>query len=641
MHFCFVTTRRGSFFMTELLQAISAATAAAGHAVELAFDEFPPLREESVYVTIPHEFSAWGDPDGFPDTEQRARTIALCTENPGTAWFEETFRLVPEFALAVSINRSSAAELERRGLPCEHLQLGYTPLWDSWRRDESVRRPIDVLYLGAADPRRDPLLGGIGGELWARRCEFLIPPLEPRTGPRPDFLTGTEKYQRLHSAKILLNLHRTTSSALEWMRFLEAICNGCVVISEPCIDNEPLIPGEHFLAAEVDRIAGVVNRLLEEPERMQQLRGRAYDFVAEQLPMNGVGEQLAQLALGLSRVQPLQRGPAFATATISPAAPTDPRAASSPAPIPPASLADPRAVAPPQQQAVAAGSPPSALAERGRRLHASAREQLRTISRRSLRMGGNRGRPIAQTAAYAHSAPQVTVIGVLNGDGDGVDALASVNQTIDTAVEVLFVDETTRARAQEHPLRRFFEQNPQCSAALLSGTANGCLASARNMATGHARGEYVFMLDPSGGIYPSTLSRLVKALHADPEAIFAYPMIAATGAARPVQLLSSLPWEPGRLKCENWIDSMVLLRRRRLLELGGYCTDRRLAGFEDFCLWCKCAEAGAHAVHVPQILGWHPRSANSPAFPVPAGSTAIWELMRAHFPKLLTEPGEK
>ena len=41
MHFCFVSTRRGSYFMTELLTAISAAMADAGHRTELAFDGFP------------------------------------------------------------------------------------------------------------------------------------------------------------------------------------------------------------------------------------------------------------------------------------------------------------------------------------------------------------------------------------------------------------------------------------------------------------------------------------------------------------------------------------------------------------------------------------------------------------------------
>ena len=301
MHFCFVSTRRGSHFMTELLAAISAATAEAGHTVEIVFDEFPPLRGDVVYVVIPHEFHAWGDPRGLPDTRQCARTIALCTENPGTPWFEQTYQLVPQFAAAVSINRSSAAELQRRGIRCEHIQLGYAPAWDTWRRDESVERSIDVLYLGAADPRRDPLLAGLGKNLWARQCQFLIPPLEPRTRPRPDFLTGTDKYHRLRSAKILLNLHRTTSSALEWMRFLEAICNGCVMVSEPCLDSDPLVAGEHYVVAPVEDIGPAIDRLLDQPDQLRLMRERAYDFVREELPMEPAGQRLAELAAELPR----------------------------------------------------------------------------------------------------------------------------------------------------------------------------------------------------------------------------------------------------------------------------------------------------------------------------------------------------
>lgn len=300
MRLCFVSTRRGSYFMTELLSAISAACAAAGHATELVLDAFPP-QDDAVYVVIPHEFRAWGDPQGFPDATQRARTIALCTENPGTEWFEQTYELVSEFAAAASINRSSAAELQRRGVRCEHLQLGYSPLWDSWRRDERMERPIDVLYLGAADPRRDPLLAGIGGELWMRECQFLVPPLEPRTRPRPDFLKEADKYRRLRSAKVLLNLHRTTSAALEWMRFLEAISNGCVVVSEPCLDSEPLVVGEHFLTASVERIGGVISRLLDEPARLCHVRERAYDFVRRDLPMAPAAKRLAELAAELPR----------------------------------------------------------------------------------------------------------------------------------------------------------------------------------------------------------------------------------------------------------------------------------------------------------------------------------------------------
>jgi hypothetical protein len=105
-------------------------------------------------------------------------------------------------------------------------------------------------------------------------------------------------------------------------------------------------------------------------------------------------------------------------------------------------------------------------------------------------------------------------------------------------------------------------------------------------------------------------------------------MVGIFGDAGPVELRSSLPWEPERLRNGNWIDAMALIRRKRLLAVGGYSTDSRLAGWEDFELWCRCAEAGDHGVHVPQVLAWR-RQEIDPATP------EMWALMRERFPRLL------
>jgi hypothetical protein len=600
MRFCFVSTSRGSPFMTELLAAVSAATASAGHTVDLAFDEFPPLEDRDVYVVIPHEFRAWGNPRGFPDPGQRARTIALCTENPGTEWFEATHQLVPQFAAAMSINRASTAELRRLGIPCEHLQLGYTSSWDSWLGDPSAERQIDVLYLGAADPRRDPLLGGCGRHLWRRECQFLVPPLEPRRRPRPDYLSGAEKYERLRSARTLLNLHRTTSAALEWMRFLEAICNGCVVVSEPCLDSEPLIAGEHFVAASADSIALVVDRLLDDPEELRRLREAAYDFVREELPMSHAVDQLAELAARLP-LQPLDmREPAFTSAAT------------------------------PAQPAQAPGETARATSIEAR----EPRRLLRDISRRVWR-GRRTGVELrAQTPAYVAAKPRVSVAVTIDGrTRDAVAALTSVAASLRCELEALVLDEAPDSRSAA-AAGGFLDDHPWLPAALLHRPMNCGLAASRNTLAECARGEYVFMLDADGGIYPSALERLVTALDADRQATFAYPMVAAFDGDAPVELLSSLPWEPERLKRGDRVEAMTLVRRERLLELGGYATDPRLAGWEDFHLWCQCAEAGDHGVHVPQVLGWRRRTASS----MPrreTGTPATWALMQARFPALL------
>jgi hypothetical protein len=608
MHFCLVSTRRGSYFMTELLMAISAAAEVAGHTTELALDKFPPLRGDCVYVVIPHEFHAWGDPGGYPDARQRARTIGLCTENPGTEWFEATYELVPELAAAVSINRSSAAELQRRGIRCEHLQLGYLPSWDRWHRDEDVERRIDVLYLGAADPRRDPLLARLGRELCTRECQFLVPPLELRTRPRPDFLKGSDKYNLLRSGKILLNLHRTTSSGLEWMRFLEAICNGCVVVSEPCLDNEPLLPDEHFASASVEHIAEVIDRLLEEPEELRRLRRAAYDFVRDELPMRSAVDRLAKLASELPR-QPAAEGRAWSSREALP--PADPNASA-------VAASEARAHGGELRHPVQAGGMPKGTRPRS------------WLRRVAARVPGPRAlRILSQTPAYAQATPRVTVLSVVPHDAEPqrLDALASVAASLYSEFEVLVLDGADGDGASL--VRRFFDDRPSLPAMLLQHRSECGVSQSRNALAERARGEYVFILDPQGAVCPSALERLVKVLDVDQSAMFSYPMVGVFDGTEPVELRSSLPWEPDRLKQGNWIDAMALVRRERLLEIGGYSTDPRLAGWEDFELWCKCAEAGDYGVHVPEVLAWR-RQATYPA------TAEMWTLMRERFPLLLS-----
>ncbi|HXN37644.1 MAG TPA: glycosyltransferase [Solirubrobacteraceae bacterium] len=606
MYLCFVSTRRGSHFMTELLSAISAAVSGAGQSVELVFDAFPERGEDCVYVVIPHEFRAWGNPAGMPNNRQRAQTIALSTENPGTPWFEETCELVPQFAAAVSINRSSAAELRRRGIPCEHIQLGYSPQWDTWQRNEDAERDVDVLYLGAADPRRDPIVAGLGTHLWARNGQFLIPPLEPRIGPRPDFLTGTDKYHRLRGSRSLINLHRTTSSALEWMRFLEAICNGCVVVSEPCLDGDPLVAGEHFVAAPVKDMASTVDRLLDDGERLALTRTRAYDFVREELPMELAGRRLVELAAELPR-QPRDGHSPFGKEIQSPAVP----------------LPAPRAATPPAHAEVPDKGRPTTLLSR--------------VASPLLKRASGGVQSVQQTPTYPGAQPRVTVA---LDTIDGLQALESAAASSYREIEVLVFDDNASSDKSVSAARGFLGDHPSLPARLVRQPPDQSLGHSRNALVEHARGEYLLILDATGGIYPSTVQRLVTALDGDPQAVFSYPMVALLEGDRPVQLVSSLPWEPERLASGNWIDGIALIRRSRLLELGGYSTDPRLAGWEDFDLWCRCAQAGGHGVHVPQVLAWRRRTASSAAADCEDGAQAKWELMRERFPQLLAASGD-
>jgi glycosyltransferase involved in cell wall biosynthesis len=250
---------------------------------------------------------------------------------------------------------------------------------------------------------------------------------------------------------------------------------------------------------------------------------------------------------------------------------------------------------------------------------------------RLLRRRRRRGvRIVARTATYARSTPRVTVaLALAHNRSDGsVDALASVAASRYRELELELLILTASGDRSTPAMRRFLKDHPALPALLLHQPVDQGLAHARNTLAKRARGEYIIFLDAHAGIYPTTLERLVTALDADPQAAFSYPMVAAFAGTRPVELLSSLPWEPERLKRGNWIDGVALIRRALLLELGGYTTDPSLAGWEDFYLWCKLADASVHGVHVPQVLAWRQQTANT-------DTPAKWALMRELFPRLL------
>ena len=110
------------------------------------------------------------------------------------------------------------------------------------------------------------------------------------------------------------------------------------------------------------------------------------------------------------------------------------------------------------------------------------------------------------------------------------------------------------------------------------------------------------MLDADNAIYPHAIERLVAALDSDPDAEFAYGILEKFDATGGTDLMSWLPWTPRRFVRGNYIDATALIRRSALVQVGGYTTDERLYGWEDFALWCAFADAGLRGVLVPEIL---------------------------------------
>ena len=462
---CFLTASRGNAFMTELLRTVAEAVAAEGIDVSFEVDHYPPLRDGVAYVAIPHEFFELAPRASDATPGHLRRTVGFCVELPGTEWFATTCRHGKRLGALVDIRPSGVAALKMAGLDSVHAPLGYTSTWDRWDRDDTTSRPLDLLYMGSGEPRRDRLLAGYAETLVGRSARLLIPPERPKTEPGPSFLVGDEKYELLKSSKALLNLHRAGARALEWPRVLEAICNGCVVVTERSVDIAPLIPGEHLIAARAESLCLLADRLLDDPDRLSALRLSAYDFVRRELPMSTGARRLIEVAGQVvgSRLRPVP------VEEENPEAPVDGR---------PELVED--AVAP--------------LRGALKRLLIETRQ---TVGARRARCGRRRG----DTDLRERDASGDRGISLHNFESEIGDALASVAASAYEDYEVLVLDDASTDRSAEM-VRRFFEEHPWMPAVLMAHRRNAGLPRTRNAITEHARGEFIFVLDADNGLYP-------------------------------------------------------------------------------------------------------------------------------------------
>lgn len=580
---CFLDASGGNAFMTELLEAVAGAVADEGVPVSFQADRYPPFRDGVVYVVIPHEFFELAPGGGEPTPAQLRRTVGLCVELPGTTWFAASCRHAPRLGAVVDIREGTARQLRMAGIPCTHAPLGYTEAWDHWHRDESAVRPLDVTYMGSTEGLRDEQLAGYAPTLAGRETRLLIAPAKPKPAASPSFLLGPEKFELLRSSKTLLNLHREHAEALEWPRVLQAICNGCVVVTERSVDMAPLVPGEHLVAGRPASLAALAEFLIEDPDELRRLRLGAYDFVRAELPMSTGAQRLIEVAEGLARTR---LRPQTAAPVPDPPGP-DPLEAA-------AEMVEDAIL--PVQRAI-------------KRVLLETREARRAEARAAA--GDARVEVVSATSAYASAEPRVTVaISLHNYESEVGAAMRSVAGSDYEDYELLVLDDASTDDSAG-AVQRFMRDHDWLPASLLRHTANEGLAGTRNTLTAHARGELVFVLDADNGVYPQALGRLVAALDADPGAAFAYPMIAAHDDRGPVWVLSRFGWDPELLVEDNFVDAMALIRRRALVDVGGYCADPRLGGWEDYDLWCQFAERGWRGVQVPELLAWYRRSGHS------------------------------
>ena len=140
---------------------------------------------------------------------------------------------------------------------------------------------------------------------------------------------------------------------------------------------------------------------------------------------------------------------------------------------------------------------------------------------------------------------------------------------------------------------------------LLRHSRNSGLATARNTAFAAAQAPWCFVLDADNALYPAAVDGCLQlASSGDDQLAVVHPLLVVEAEpGRPDDqrsLVRPQSWQRGRLRFENMVDAMALVRRSAWEQAGGYTHIE--GGWEDFDFWCKLIDAGFHGVQCPRIL---------------------------------------
>lgn len=592
----FVMSPEQNWFFKELVAAIREELDRQGVASSVSTDGFPePAADRVCALVPPHEYVALEGEDALPGDDMLARTIFICAEQPGTSHFDRNVELARRAGATYDINSRSVHLYGRAGIHAQHLQVGYTPRWDRFDRDRD--RDIDVVFLGCHSPRRARHLGAYGHALSRYSCHIqLSDNSRPNTGSSTSFMAD-EKWDLLARAKLLINLHQGDEPYFEWLRALDAMHCGAVVLSEHSSGIAPLVPGRHLFVGHPESLGQMADALLRDAERLDAVRRQAYDFIRSSMPFAASAAALA----GTVR--------ALVTRPVAPHRPAR----------------RPRRPKPRDAPAQAAGFDEMSVIRQGIK---DSRLDLLDVRRQLARLEqsvcASNGRPasrvvhVHETRGWrARRGATVTVLTALYNHRDVIAAaLDSLAASTHEDFEIVVVDDGSSDGSGD-VARAWMRAHEDLAARLVRHPVNRGLGAARNTALDFARGRYCFVLDSDNEVYPRCLGALVATLDADPGSMFAYPILEAVGmvdayvATGGSPLVSMFGWEPKRLRKGNFVDALALIRTDLLRELGGYTTDRRLYGWEDYDLWCRIAERGDRGRQVPQILARYRASPTS------------------------------
>jgi hypothetical protein len=287
----------GNFFMREIADLLAWGLEGEGILAIQRDETGSPEEPFDLRVFVaPHEFFWLGAGREWTGVASAANSILYNVEQAQTQWFGRAFPLLMQAPLVLDMRLQTAMILRRAGCNAVHFMPGHLPgaryaqpcleiseseLTKGYRFarqpynwfdcDRLEDRPIDLLFVGTAAPRRDMALSRL--QDLADRHRFWCVYREPAEPFVEAGRAATERSWALaQRAKIVLNIHRDWIGYFEWSRMvLRGFWQGAGVVSDPGLPNPIFEPGVHYLEEDLHHLGELIRWLLETDEGREKL----------------------------------------------------------------------------------------------------------------------------------------------------------------------------------------------------------------------------------------------------------------------------------------------------------------------------------------------------------------------------------
>jgi len=177
------------------------------------------------------------------------------------------------------------------------------------------------------------------------------------------------------------------------------------------------------------------------------------------------------------------------------------------------------------------------------------------------------------------------------------------------SAEVLVIDDASRDGSQKllRAIQMLYEGSRLKTLFLKQNLG---LPRLRNLALQMSRFRYVCMMDADNELVPDNLLLFLQSIVETGAALVHGNLIAKTQGEEAVRLWSSRV-ATMRLTEGNYIDAFALVDARKLLRVGGYTSNPRLYGYEDWEIVLHLIAEEKKIVFVPAVMGYYHRNPGS------------------------------